>query len=155
MRMTNAAGLTLGVLPATTSLLQAQTIPEYKSIAEKWDRDAATLSAMFPQYPCGNVEFESDEISAPVQPGNSGGPLFDQSGNVIGVVVGKLDALKIASITSDIPQNVNFAIRASVVASFLDSANVPYASGQTGDRLSAADIAERARGFTVQIECRK
>ena len=95
------------------------------------------------------------QISAPVQPGNSGGPLFDQSGNVIGVVVGKLDALKIASITSDIPQNVNFAIKAAVVASFLDSNSVTYASGDLGTRLPAADIVERAKAFTVQIECQK
>jgi hypothetical protein len=62
MRITNAAGLTLGALLATTSLLQAQTIPEYKSIAETWDRDAATLSAMFPHNPCGVVLSESDEF---------------------------------------------------------------------------------------------
>jgi hypothetical protein len=35
------------------------------------------------------------EISSPVQPGNSGVPVFDHSGDIIGVVVGKLDALKI------------------------------------------------------------
>ena len=94
-------------------------------------------------------------LPAPVQPGNSGGPLFDQSGNVIGIVVSELDALKIAGATSNIPQNVNFAIKASVAASFLESNGVAYASGRTGDHLSAADIAERARAFTVQIECQK
>ena len=95
------------------------------------------------------------QISSPVQPGNSGGPLFDQSGNVIGIVVAKLDALKVASATSDIPQNVNFAIKSSVGANFLDSNNIAYATGETGDHLSAADIAERARAFTVQIECQR
>jgi serine protease Do len=95
------------------------------------------------------------QISSPVQPGNSGGPLFDQSGNVIGIVVGKLDALKIAGATSDIPQNVNFAIKSSVATSFLESNGIAYTSGKTGDRLSAVDIAERAKTFTVQIECQK
>jgi ankyrin repeat protein len=33
------------------------------------------------------------QISAPVNPGNSGGPLFDQKGNIIGIVRSKLDAL--------------------------------------------------------------
>jgi S1-C subfamily serine protease len=49
------------------------------------------------------------QISAPVQPGDSGGPLLGENGSVVGVVVGKLDALKVAEATGDIPQNVNFA----------------------------------------------
>ena len=54
------------------------------------------------------------QISAPVQPGNSGGPVFDQAGNVVGVVVEKLNAVYMAKETGDIPQNVNFAIKGSV-----------------------------------------
>ena len=59
------------------------------------------------------------QVTVPVQPGNSGGPLLDLHGRVVGVVVGKLDALQVASITGDIPQNVNFAIKAGVARSFL------------------------------------
>ena len=67
------------------------------------------------------------QMTVPVQPGNSGGPLLDLEGRVVGVVVGKLDAVKVASVTGDIPQNVNFAIKAGVLRSFLDASAVGLA----------------------------
>ncbi len=51
------------------------------------------------------------QIAAPVQPGNSGGPVLDGAGNVVGVVVARLDALRLAQRTGRLPQNVNFAGR--------------------------------------------
>ena len=99
------------------------------------------------------------QISAPVQPGNSGGPLFDRYGNVIGVVVAKLNALKIASATGDIPQNVNFAIKASVATAFLDAQRVeyphsPYAEvASAAGQLSTPDIAARAKALAAQVVC--
>jgi len=98
------------------------------------------------------------QISAPVQPGNSGGPLFDRYGNVIGVVVAKLNALKIASATGDIPQNVNFAIKASVATAFLYAQRIsthdPYAGVATAaDPLSTPDVAARAQALAVQVLC--
>jgi serine protease Do len=56
------------------------------------------------------------QFTAPVQPGNSGGPVLDQDGQVIGVVQSKLSTAA-AAFLGDIPQNVNFAIRGSVVRS--------------------------------------
>jgi hypothetical protein len=72
---------------------------------------------------------------------------------VVGIVVGKLNATKVASAIGDVPQNVNFAIKASVVAIFLDSNNIHYASGVSAADRSPADIAENARRFTVPVEC--
>ncbi|MCS6854067.1 MAG: serine protease, partial [Elioraea sp.] len=58
--------------------------------------------------------------SAPVQSGNSGGPLLDRGGHVVGVVVAKLAALRVAERTGgDLPQNVNFAIQGPVAVEFL------------------------------------
>ena len=95
------------------------------------------------------------QVTAPVQPGNSGGPLLDFSGNVVGVVVGKLNAMKLARLTGDIPQNVNFAIQAGTTRSFLDAYSVPYETAPSTETLPPATVADRARGFTVLVECWK
>ena len=95
------------------------------------------------------------QITAPVQQGNSGGPVLDMSGNVVGVVVGKLDAIGVARATRHIPQNVNFAISAGSARAFLDAESVPYETASSDAEQSAADIAAKARKFTVLVECWK
>ena len=101
------------------------------------------------------------QMTVPVQPGNSGGPLLDLEGRVVGVVVGKLDALKVASVTGDIPQNVNFAIKAGVLRSFLDASGVAVARrdllAEPAYRitLSPAAVGADAKAFTVLVECWK
>jgi S1-C subfamily serine protease len=93
------------------------------------------------------------QISAPVQPGNSGGPLLDTSGHVIGVIVAKLDALKMARSTGDVPQNVNFAVSWAVVRAFLDEEGIAYNRAPSGKPLETSVITERAKQFSVAIEC--
>jgi S1-C subfamily serine protease len=93
------------------------------------------------------------QISAPIQPGNSGGPLLDTSGNIVGVVAEKLNAVKFAKITGDIPQNINFAIKTGAVRDFLDNSVVPYQTGAPISELKTADIATEARSYTMLISC--
>jgi len=61
------------------------------------------------------------QISLPVQPGNSGGALVDEHGNVVGVVSAKLNASAALAETGVLPENVNYAIKSSFVLSFLES----------------------------------
>jgi hypothetical protein len=93
------------------------------------------------------------QITAPVQPGNSGGPLLDGGGNLIGVITAKLDALAIAKRTGDVPQNVNFAVKADVLETFLQSHKIPYDVAVTDSQLAVADVAEVAKQASVRIEC--
>ena len=93
------------------------------------------------------------QISAPVQPGNSGGPLFDTTGQIVGVVTGKLDALRIAVATGNIPENINFAIKTGALRDFLDNSVVPYQTTEPKGELKTTDIAGNARAYTMLISC--
>jgi hypothetical protein len=93
------------------------------------------------------------QITTPVQPGNSGGAVIDASGQVIGVVVSKLDASAVARATGDIPQNVNFAVSLSALVDFLQRNRVPYRQVERGAALETHQIAETARAFTHRIVC--
>ncbi|WP_413867658.1 trypsin-like peptidase domain-containing protein [Albidovulum sp.] len=94
------------------------------------------------------------QISAPVQPGNSGGPVIDQRGAVVGVVVSKLDAQRMAETMGDIPQNVNFAIRGEIAKLFLSMNGVEPSIESATDPLAPEDLARRMTKVTVFVECR-
>ena len=61
------------------------------------------------------------QISVPVQPGNSGGALVDVRGNVVGIVSAKLSAQAALDATGQLPENVNCAVKSSLLLSFLES----------------------------------
>jgi len=94
------------------------------------------------------------QLTAPVQKGNSGGPLADMSGNVVGVVSSKLNAMKIAAQSGDLPQNINFAIKGDLTRKFLDDAQISYETAPATTPLSSADVGERIKRVTVFIECK-
>jgi S1-C subfamily serine protease len=95
------------------------------------------------------------QITAPVQAGNSGGPLLDKSGHVIGVVVSKLNAAKAYKLTGDFPQNINFAIKGSLVRGFLDIHGVDYRTGTNDAVVGSEAVAAMAQNFVVSVGCWK
>ncbi|MGA3343070.1 MAG: serine protease [Methylocella sp.] len=94
------------------------------------------------------------QISTPVQAGNSGGPLLDQKGNLVGIVTSKLNALKMAQASGDLPQNVNFALKASIIASFLDINGIKYTPGSATSALKPEELADQAKAMSVFILCK-
>ncbi len=93
------------------------------------------------------------QISAPVQPGNSGGALVDERGNVIGIVSAKLDAGAALAASGALPENVNYAVKSSLLLSFLES--VPDVSAKlkapvTADR-KFEDVVRSAQDAAVLV----
>lgn len=93
------------------------------------------------------------QISAPVQPGNSGGAMVDEHGNVVGIITAKLNALKVATVTGDIPQNINFAIKSGIAQIFLGSNGIDFVSAKAGPAKSKIELAEDLQSYSALIEC--
>ena len=93
------------------------------------------------------------QISVPVQPGNSGGALVDERGNVIGIVSAKLDASAALAASGALPENVNYAVKSSLLLSFLES--VPAVSAKlkapnTADE-KFSDVVKSAQAAAVLV----
>jgi len=91
-------------------------------------------------------DFTKLQFTAPVQPGNSGGPLLNNKGAVIGVVYAKLK--------NDIAQNVSLAIKDNVAKMFLDANEIEYKINENNQKLEVVDIADKAKKGIVQVICR-
>jgi serine protease Do len=61
------------------------------------------------------------QISVPAQPGNSGGALVDERGNVVGIVWAKLSLRAGLAASVPLPENANFAVKSSLLLGFLES----------------------------------
>ena len=61
------------------------------------------------------------QVSIPIQPGNSGGPVFNEKGELIGMATSSIDTEQTKKVFGATPQNVNFAIKSSYINSLLSN----------------------------------
>ena len=90
------------------------------------------------------------QISVPIQPGNSGGPLLDEEGRLVGVVVASL-SLRAIQITGSVPQNVNYAIKGAYLEPLLNFHKISVAAKTTTALASFQDMIAGAQKASVLI----
>lgn len=91
---------------------------------------------------------EHIQFSAPVQPGNSGGPLLNPQCEVVGVIAATLNPMSVlARSGGNLPQNVNFALKLDPVRRFLDSAKVVSSGGGTNPFAGSFDAAQKSVAY--------
>lgn len=92
------------------------------------------------------------QIDAALQSGNSGGPIFYQSGQVVGIAVAKLDVRSVLRAVGSLPENTNFGIKISNLKSLLKKEKVQYEIG-SGGSLSGRQLGKLVSAATVYISC--
>ena len=75
-----------------------------------------------------NNNYSHLQIDASLQPGNSGGPVINYNGDVVGAAVSKMDAETVFNYTGSLPEGISFAIKSSTIKQFLDSNKIKYYS---------------------------
>lgn len=89
------------------------------------------------------------QYTAPTQPGNSGGPVLDGSGLVVGVVVSQIDKIS----GERTAQNINFGIKLDLIRTFLAANGVSLQERANGEALQAADILQNADAAVLPLDC--
>lgn len=100
----------------------------------------------------GSGDFQNCyQIQAPITYGNSGGPMFDSKGNVIGIVVGGFDK------ELDLAENVGYAIKTSYLKILIENAGleITFPKNNTISTLSRPEKVKRVKKFVYYIECSK
>lgn len=100
-----------------------------------------------------NNNISQFQFTAPIQPGNSGGPLLDSYGSVIGVAVARIGDDYIYEKTETIPQNINFGVNKSILVSLLRTNNIEYKESSKYFKPSQPKIAELASKTTILLNC--
>ena len=121
----------------------------YNDILKNFNFTSGNVSSLMG--PGSNIsEFQ---FTAPVQPGNSGGPILNSKGGVVGITVSGLGA-KFAELADTLPQNINFGIKVGVLKDILTEQGIKYSEGnEFWFDSSEEKIADLSRQSSVLINC--
>ena len=101
-----------------------------------------------------NDDMTQFQMTAPIQPGNSGGPVLNRNGSVIGVVVATANQDFFRQQRGTDTQNINFAIHGEVTKRFLESNNIAYEEASSEPKsLQLSEVARRAQEYTGILIC--
>ena len=103
-------------------------------------RDIATAGARYP-------------FDGAVRHGNSGSPVLDADGGVLGVVVQKVDTVAVYQKTGEVVDKIGIAISNRMVEDFLRANGVAAMPAAAGAALTPAALLDRAHGFVRQVGC--
>lgn len=94
------------------------------------------------------------QFTAPIQPGNSGGPVLNAWGSLIGVTFASIDDMYILENSGTIPQNINYGIKLDVVKDLLIENNINFSQGRAfWFQPSQEDVAQLAKETTIMLSC--
>jgi S1-C subfamily serine protease len=149
------------------ALLKVETRSEALALSDKLEKGEQVLTIGFPNVALqgneskvtfGNVnalsgikgDLRFTQIDVPIQPGNSGGPLINERGEVVGVVTATLETLHALRQSGQLPQNVNYAVKSDYVLPLLKG--IPQtADSQKGAGVSRKEIIEKASQAVVLV----
>ena len=93
------------------------------------------------------------QLGAVLPRDKSGGPIYDSSGNIVGVVTSQLDKLKTTEAISSMPENVNLGTKASSVRQFLMSSGLPSKKAEQTEEKSTEQLTEIAQNQALMVMC--
>lgn len=97
------------------------------------------------------------QISTPVQPGNSGGPLIDEQGRVVGVIIARLSEEAALQTTGSLPENVNYAVKSSYILPLLEAVpDVEHLAAESKENDKPTErsvIIEKAKAAVGLVVC--
>jgi len=93
------------------------------------------------------------QIDAAVQAGNSGGPIYDEWGNIIGIVFSQLNKISVVQATGSLPENVNYGIKANTINQFLTLAGIQAQPSNRSKQKTTKELALIAKDQTMMVLC--